>query len=723
MLRYLHGLKHLDTFFAYIAGKHQSRDSATALRYSAEWLLQAQRAGGNGGYAHSYHLLYGWQPPYPETTGYIIPTLLATAAVLKDDRLYDSAKKAFEWLKATQNEDGSWSDLSGTAQVFDTGQILIGLNYIVENNPDWPGARNSLQRAAHWLANVQEQDGSFVRSAYNNRLHSYYSRVGAAMIKSGIILKDETLRQSGVRNIDWVLTQQDPVGFFDHASFDDKPAFLHTVVYILEGLLDAHALTGRQDILDAIIFNAGHLLNSKSDDDLLRSQYYSDFTIANPHICTTGLAQWAGICFRLSNILNDARYMEEGERSLRHVMAHQVISNNKNIHGALPGSLPITGNYLRMAFPNWGTKFYMDSLMAGPQVLRKKVLFVLPALGAGGAERVLINLMNNLDRKRFMASLLSVRGGSLRNLVDRTIPVQDLNMTSLPLALPKMFRALHKGKPDLVLSTMAPMNFTLLMLRPFFPRTKFVIREAITPSFFLQQGGMRAFMIGMLYKAVYPLSNAVIAPAKMILNELSALNPNLKNLIWLPNPVNEQNLRSFSVADFPKPGIRFIAAGRLHHQKGFDRLVSALKDFKLDTPWFLIILGDGPERAALQSLIEEKNLQDHVILAGYAEAPWGYYGAADAFILPSRWEGLPNVALEALACGTVVLSLRDAGGIHEIAALADGQVRVFDDMDAMIAAMAQIKPSVKSEMSPSLLPAAYRSDAVDAAFRDLLEKI
>jgi len=366
MLRYLKALHHWPTLLAYAKSGRMSGGKDAALRAACDWLLHAQ--DDNGGYRHSYHLLYGWQPAYPETTGYIIPSLLNAAAVLNDDRLIISARNALQWLQSIQAPDGSFADLNGRPQVFDTGQILIGLNHVAEHCPDWPPVTDAQLRAARWLAGVQEADGSFKKFAYNSRPHTYYSRVGAAMIKTGMLLQDDAIHQGGLRNIDWVLQQQDPFGFFGFSSFDDNPPFLHTLVYILEGLLDAYHLSGRQDILDAAVYNAGHFLNSKSDHDLLRSQYHEDFSIANPHICTTGLVQWAGVCCRLAEILNEPRYREEARNSLRYIVAHQVLSKDPNINGALTGSLPVTGNYLRMAFPNWGMKFFIDSLLL-PEVV------------------------------------------------------------------------------------------------------------------------------------------------------------------------------------------------------------------------------------------------------------------------------------------------------------------------------------------------------------------
>lgn len=352
------------TAMAYFARKrHGVNDDLTHLREAANWLLHAQDSTGGNGYAHSYHLIHGWQAPYPETTGYIIPTLLRANVHLNDDRILDSTKRAIAWLIKTQSPDGSFFDLQGRPQVFDAGQILIGLNYVFEYHPDLYQVKDALERTAQWLVSVQEDDGSFVKFAYNNRPHTYYSRVGSALIKAGKLLNDTVILNAGLKNIDWVIKQQQENGFFRHLSFDDSPPFLHTMVYVVEGLLDAFALTNETRYYESALKFSSRLLLEDEGTCALRSQYASDFTVKNPHICTTGLAQWAGICFVIEKINGDLRYKDSGFKNVHLVKQLHVFSKDHYIHGALPGSAPVYGNYLRMAFPNWGVKFFMDSIM------------------------------------------------------------------------------------------------------------------------------------------------------------------------------------------------------------------------------------------------------------------------------------------------------------------------------------------------------------------------
>jgi hypothetical protein len=331
--------------------------------HACKWLLTSQRVWLDKGYSHSYHLFYGWQDPYPETTGYIIPTLLAAYQRYGIQELYDSAKSATQWLKTIQNDDGSFNDLQGNKQVFDTGQILIGLNYLHEYFPEFEIGHHLIQ-CAQWLCQVQNDDGSFQKFAYNDIPHTYYSRVGAALIKAGHLLNNENFSQCGQKNIDWTMSQQYQNGFFKHASFDSNPPYLHTMIYILEGLLDAYKILQDAKILNSVILYSEKLLEiSKSRDLILYSQYHEDYSSANKEKCLTGIAQWAGVCLDIFSITQNEEYKKEALKNIYYLKSKQIFSTNQNLDGGVPGSLPINGKYLKFAIPNWGVKFFIDTLL------------------------------------------------------------------------------------------------------------------------------------------------------------------------------------------------------------------------------------------------------------------------------------------------------------------------------------------------------------------------
>lgn len=359
-----------------------------------------------------------------------------------------------------------------------------------------------------------------------------------------------------------------------------------------------------------------------------------------------------------------------------------------------------------------------------------KTVFLLPALTAGGAERALITLMNTIDRERFEPVFITVRdSGPLRSIIDPGIAFYTLNARSILLALPKIYFKLKNLKPDIVVSTMAYMNLVLMLLKPFFPKTRFVIREAITPSFILNEHPVFAPFLKLAYKALYPAASVVISPAQVIIDDFrSTLKMKCTNHKLLYNFVDLERIRAhektpFTLNDDRENTVHFVAAGRLHPQKGFSRLLLALSNFQTPYNWTLTIFGEGPRRETLEMLIEKYNLSSHVFLPGLSDNPWPYFAAADCFLLPSRWEGLPNVALESLACGTPVIATAESGGIEEIAEHAPaGSVTIVNTMADFVTAMECIKPGNHTMFKDSLLPNTFQKESVIKTFENILNE-
>lgn len=360
-----------------------------------------------------------------------------------------------------------------------------------------------------------------------------------------------------------------------------------------------------------------------------------------------------------------------------------------------------------------------------------KIAFVLPALTAGGAERVLITLMNNFDRTRFDPVFVAINEeGPLRSLIDEEISFYSLKSNRVLRSVFRLRSTLKIIKPDIVVSTMAHMNFVLLLLNPFFPKTRFIVREAVTPSYFFQGRRRSSFLIKAAYRILYPKAARVISPAQAIIDEFGdLLGMSCKNHVLLHNPVDLARIRSeentsFEITEGRKDTVHFVSAGRLHSQKGFDQLIKALPNMKLPHNWSWTILGEGAEREALEMLIKETGLSDKISLPGLSDRPWPLFAEADCFLMPSRWEGLPNVILESLACGTPVIATRESGGIAEIAVLSpEDSVSVVDNMTDFIRAMEAVKPVPTEKFRKSILPAPFQKENVVKNFETILDKV
>lgn len=359
-----------------------------------------------------------------------------------------------------------------------------------------------------------------------------------------------------------------------------------------------------------------------------------------------------------------------------------------------------------------------------------KVLFTLPGLEAGGAERVLITLMNGLiEIEEYEPILLSIQGGGpLKSLIHESVPFHSLNQKLSPLSLLALAKAIKDVEPDIIVSTMAHMNFAVLGLKPFFPNLKVIVREAITPSFFFQKYKVRAFIIKSLYRFLYPKADYVLSPAQLVFDSFHQdIGLSGNNFHLLQNPVRIKSIRKditqSDVTLEKERTVHFVACGRLEKQKGFDRLIEHLDQLQMPQAWHLTILGEGSEHSCLEALIRNKGLQSKVSLKGLVMPPYSYLAGADCFVLPSRYEGLPNVVLESLACGTPVLATSESGGIEEIreSCSSKDSVRIVHNMPDFINEMRSVRPSPCKDIKPSLLPDIYTEEAVIARFRALLE--
>ena len=339
---------------------------AEHLRLAADWLLNAQRAAGGGGYARLYCLVRRrWDQAYIETTGYIIPTMLQAADHVSDERYRDSACRAARWLLSVQNPDGSFNDIDkGVSMVFDTGQCLLGLNTLARTTGD-EAYYAAACKAGDWLVAQQEPDGSWVRHSYLGRKHTYYTRVAAALIELADLTRKPRYAEAGQRFLDWALTQQTPNGYFNHANFaNGEPPYLHTMAYVLEGLLHAWTFTRSAPMLQAALRYAERLKQINiGRDTILYSQYDSEFRAVEKTFCTTGLAQWAGVCLTLYDITDDAVYLESASKTL-HFLKRNQIRHGANLTGGFTASIPFYGAYVPGMLTNWTNKFFIDALMA-----------------------------------------------------------------------------------------------------------------------------------------------------------------------------------------------------------------------------------------------------------------------------------------------------------------------------------------------------------------------
>lgn len=353
---------------------------------------------------------------------------------------------------------------------------------------------------------------------------------------------------------------------------------------------------------------------------------------------------------------------------------------------------------------------------------RRRIAFILPSFAGGGGERVLLTLAASLDRSAFEPEIVVLdAAGPWRRLVPAEIPVADLRRRRIRDSLLPLARALRRSRPHVAISTIGALNLALLALAPMLPRaTRLIVREANTPHRHAAGGAARR-LYRWAYPRLYRRAAAVIVPAGYLMRELAEdFGVPRDKIAVLHNPVDEAALLQAArdPTRVPGEGVRFVAVGRLVHQKGYDRLLDMMAAAPRGS--HLTILGEGPARGALEAQLAGLGLTARVSMPGFAADAARHMAGADAVLLPSRWEGLPNVALEALALGTRVIATPEAGGIGEIASLAPaGAVMLAEAGQEFVAAMCGVVADPNGPR-PSLLPAEFRLETARQRFTRII---
>ena len=330
----------------------------------------------------------------------------------------------------------------------------------------------------------------------------------------------------------------------------------------------------------------------------------------------------------------------------------------------------------------------------------KRIAFFLPSLSGGGAERVLVTLANSLARRDHPVDfVLCSRSGPYLKELDERITIVDLQTRRVLAAVWPLLRYLREVQPHALVSSLMHSNVVAAIACGLNGRKqRLVLREANT----LGVGGRTASLKGKvlleMVRWAYRRADALVAVSQGVLEQMvRVVRPSFRvEVRVILNPVIEQSLRDKAVLapeptwPWPAEEPTLLGAGRLVPAKDFDTLLRAFAKVNAARPSRLIILGEGPERAALEAQALRLGVADRVWLPGFVENPFAHMRQASAFVLSSRLEGLPNVLIQAMACQTPVVATRCPSGPEEI--LENGRLGVLVEMgDAEAMAHAVLK--------------------------------
>lgn len=334
----------------------------------------------------------------------------------------------------------------------------------------------------------------------------------------------------------------------------------------------------------------------------------------------------------------------------------------------------------------------------------KKILFILPDVNFGGAQKNIVNIANNLSKK-YLCKILTVHKSKKQFEIGSKVKFDHLNSSRLRYSLFKLYMKIYNFNPNIIISSIGYINIIVILISLIIPKKiKIIIREANYLKVNLRNS--KFYFINLFfYKIIYNYSFKIICTSNHMKGDLIELLGKKieKKIIVINNFINNRKIIEtikLKERNNRKKQLIFIAAGRLHKQKGFDNLINHFVNFKYDNVLMLII-GEGSEKEKLLTLIKENKVKNIRIIKNKKNILY-WLLISDYFILSSRWEGMPNVLLEALDCGTRIIDFSNLKQLEEIYLKLDKDTYIKNNFNKKIDINKLIKKQIKNNRS--LLP-------------------
>ncbi len=335
---------------------------------AVDWLMTSIKEGNGEASAKAYRFMDGWMTPYPETSGYIIPTLLALSKYYEDETYKEKALKVGDWLVSRQTDEGGFVGREVGALdkpiIFDTGMILHGFVALIRDLNEQKFIEPA-KRAADFMVSSMDEEGCFVRNLSNDIVHTYNVRAAWALMSLSGLLSEDKYKKAALANADWAVSQQLPNGYYRKNNF--KPngnANLHGTAYVMRGLLEIYKQSGDTKYLNSVVLAADKLIELYAEKKYIAGELGENWEYLYNYVCLTGYVQTAIILFKLYKDNNQQKYYDAAVKLVQDVCITQNIKDNQApYYGGIAGSHPIYGRYAPLQYPNWATKFFIDSIL------------------------------------------------------------------------------------------------------------------------------------------------------------------------------------------------------------------------------------------------------------------------------------------------------------------------------------------------------------------------
>lgn len=345
------------------------------IQRAIDWLNYAHSKTNDGGVSFGYSLKSGWAPSYPETSGYIIPTFIDYYNFFHNDLYKKKCEVIADWECSIQLKNGGFQsgviNQNEKPAIFNTGQIILGL---IKAFKELKSNRylDSAIKAGHFLVKNQESNGNWVKYCYKNKPHTYNVRTAWALLELSKITDNNEFKNSAIKNLNWALSQKfNNYWFKNNDPTLEKRPLLHFISYTIRGFLEAGLILEDNEYIQVAFESSKRILNYYIKNEYLPARFNSNWESNDYFSCLTGVAQLSIIWLKLYELFKDNQFLINAVKLNNYLKSKQVIDKRfKAINGAIKGSDPIWGNYMRFTFLSWAAKFFCDALILENRILK-----------------------------------------------------------------------------------------------------------------------------------------------------------------------------------------------------------------------------------------------------------------------------------------------------------------------------------------------------------------
>lgn len=357
------------------------------IRKALDWLKLAQDKTPDAGVSGWFSLLFGWRSSYIETTGYIINTFFDVADFYNIPELRKRAIQMADFLLEMQLPTGAYrvytpqQNQSDKVVVFDMGQDLLGITHAYEVTKEEKYLKSAIS-AAEYLLSIQEKDGTWIKNTYGDSPHTYHTRVAWGILRVYQISKIKKYKRAALKNLRWAQNQQINNGWFisnelPHPNI--QIPYTHTISYAIEGFLWSGLILNDSSLVKTALKGAVPMLNYFLRHEFLPGTLNNNWKSDDKYSCLTGDAQISLMWLELYKITREKRFFIGAKKMNTYLKSKQKTNFPfKEINGAIAGSDPIYGDilknkgYCRLAYLNWATKFFVDSLLEEEKISQRE---------------------------------------------------------------------------------------------------------------------------------------------------------------------------------------------------------------------------------------------------------------------------------------------------------------------------------------------------------------